>query len=422
MRAYRDLLRNNPQFARLWIAQAVSLLGDWFNTIVLSALVARYTDNSGLAIMLLLLARFLPPLIFSPLAGVLLDRFDRRRLLVASDLMQAVVVLGFLLAMDASLLWLIYLLTVVQFTLATVFEPGRSALLPSVVRYEDLVAANVLGSVTWSTMLAIGGAAGGLVAAVLGIEFALIFNAVSFLASGALIYSLRVDARPASALAADTSGGVGLSDYVAGLRYARQRPPIALALLIKLGGNFGNIDSILIVFATYLFVVGEDGAGSLGLLWCAFGVGSILGPLLLNYWNDQSVRVLRRLVVVSYGIMTIGWLVIGAAPTLLIAAGGIVLKAMGGSGYWTYSSVILQKSVDDAYLGRMFSLDMAGFQLATVISILVTGAALELLGVDAVRAITFATAAVSVIPFIGGWLAVRWLEQRDRRLVTAAAD
>ena len=84
MRSYIKLLRENPGFARLWYAQVVSLFGDWFNIIALSGLVAHYTDNSGLAVSGLLLARVLPPFIVSPFAGVLIDRFDRKRLLIIS--------------------------------------------------------------------------------------------------------------------------------------------------------------------------------------------------------------------------------------------------------------------------------------------------------------------------------------------------
>lgn len=421
MRAYLNLLRANPQYARLWLAQAISLLGDWFNTIVLSALVTRYSENSGLAISLLLLARFLPPLIFSPVAGVLLDRYDRRKILIASDVLRAVIVPGFLLVDSPGELWLIYALTVLQFSIGAVFEPGRAALMPSLVQREDLVKANILGSITWSAMLAIGGAAGGLVAAVLGTEFALIFDAGTFLLSAALIVAIRPPRRRELPEISAGSGS-GLRDYIDGLRYAVRNPATGLALLIKAGGNFGNIDTILVVFATSLFVVGQDGTGSLGVLWSAFGVGAVIGPLIIDRFNDRTVARMRRLVLVGYAMMTIAWVMLGAAPTLLIAAAAVLLKAMGGSVYWTYSSVIIQRSVDDAYLGRLFSLDMALFQLATVLSIIITGAALEALGQASVRAVTLGTAVISLIPLAIWGLAVHWIEHRERVVPRPAGD
>ena len=412
MLGYVRLLRNNPDYALLWYAQAISLIGDWFNTIVLSALVSRYSDGSGLAISGLLLARFLPPLLVSPLAGVLLDRFDRRRLLIFSDLARVVIVLGFLLATSPDRLWLIYLLTILQFSLSALFEPGRSAIMPSLVRHEDLVQANVLGSVTWSVMLAIGGASGGLVAALFGVETALLFDAATFLISALLILRIRLNR---VVIEPQEREGISFRDFVDGLRFAAAHPPTAAALLVKLGGNFGNYDTIMIVYATSLFVYGDQGSGSLGVLWSAFGIGAILGPILVNRLNDGSIRVMRRLIIIGYIFVSIGWFLIGGAPVLVIAALATVVKAMGSSIYWTYSSVILQKSAPDEFLGRIFSLDLAGFQLATVISTLVTGLTVETLGVGAVREIVFVTGIVSLIPLALWTLIVRWLEQQEIR-------
>ncbi len=127
-----------------------------------------------------------------------------------------------------------------------------------------------------------------------------------------------------------------------------------------------------------------------------------------------SVRTLRRLIILGYVAVTLGWVVIGFAPSLWLAALGMLFKAIGSSIYWTYSSVILQKTVDHHFMGRMFSLDYAGFQFATVASVLITGLALQALGNEQVRTVVFVTTLASLIP-LGGWIAiVRWLETRER--------
>jgi MFS family permease len=177
MSDYFKLLRENPDFTRLWLAQVVSLFGDWFSLIVLSALVAQYsagTEWTGLAVSGFLLAHFVPPLILSPWAGVLVDRFDRKRILILSDVSRAVVVALLLLANSPDRLWLIYVLTVIQFALSTVFEPGRSAIMPSLIPNKDLVAANTLSSITWSVMLAVGAITGGVIASLFGTTAALL--------------------------------------------------------------------------------------------------------------------------------------------------------------------------------------------------------------------------------------------------------
>src|SRR5258706_9694825 len=118
---YTELLRKNPSYLRLWMAQAVSLLGDWFTTIALSALVAHYTNGSGVAVSLLLLSRIIPQLAVGPLAGVLVDRLNRKHLLIFSDMLRTGIVLMFLTITGPDRLWLIYILSALQFSLSALF-------------------------------------------------------------------------------------------------------------------------------------------------------------------------------------------------------------------------------------------------------------------------------------------------------------
>ncbi len=408
---YIRLLRRNPNFARLWYAQAISLLGDWFNTIILSALVARYSDNAGLAVSILLLTRFLPPLLVSPIAGVLLDRFDRRRLLIVSDVARVFIVFGYLFAASPDHIWLIYVLSALQFSFSALFEPGRSALLPGLVKPDDLVRANLLSSVTWSVMLAVGGALGGFVSAVLGAQIGLILDAGTFAVSALLIASIRVNPVMAALNTAEATDTPNTAGFIEGLRYARRQPGLIPALLVKAAGSIGNMDVAIVIYGTLLFAIGQDGSASLGLLWSAFGVGAVLGPVLINRLNDGRVRSMRSLIIAGYALMTVGWFALAGAPGLLLAMLAITVRAMGGSINWTYSSVIIQKTVADDYLGRMFSLDQAAFQAMTVVSIIVTGLALQAFGDSAVREILAVTGLLSILPLIGWTLMVRWLRR-----------
>lgn len=417
---YRGVLARNPAYARLWTAQAISLAGDWFNFIAIVAVIARLSNDSGLAISLALLARELPRVLFSPFAGVLLDRFDRRRFLIWSDFARVPVVLCFLLVDQFASLPLAYLLILIQFSLSAIFEPGRSALVPSTVREEDLIDANILGSVTWSVMLAVGGALGGFVSAVAGTNFAFVFDAVTFFVSGLLILAVHPNPAAAKVASVVNSGRVGLGDFVDGLRYARSHPPVLASLFIKVGGGIGNIDTFVILYATTLFVVGQGGSGTLGILWSVFGVGAVVGPLLASRRSDGSVRSMRRWVIASYGAITLGWLLFGGAGSLLIACVAIFIKAMGSSTYWTYSAVIIQKTVEDAYLGRMFALDFGLFELMQTFSIVITGVVLDSLGGE-LRAVVFATGLISLIPFILWSLIVPRLERWEQQPVPFAA-
>ena len=129
---YVELLRGNRSFRQVWLGQVVSQLGDWFDTIALYTIILHLT-GSGRAVGLLLVARFVPSFLVGSLSGVVADRFSRHSIMIISDLLRAVVVLGFLFVRRADQLWIIYVLTVVQLALSTFFEPAKTAIIPSIV-------------------------------------------------------------------------------------------------------------------------------------------------------------------------------------------------------------------------------------------------------------------------------------------------
>lgn len=423
MQQYFRILSAYPDFRRLWLANVISLTGDWFNTIVMSALVVRYSPGSeGTAISLLLLARFVPPMIISPLAGVLIDNLNRKHLLIASNLLRALVVLSFLLVIeDPALLWVVYLLNIVQFILGAVFEPGQAAMIPSLVAREDWVQANTLFSVTWSVMLAFGAAVGGLVATLFGAAFALAVDSLTFLLGAWFIWSIKgytFTPTPREQRAQSHQTG-GLLD---GLRFLRRTPQVFTTLLVKFGNSIGNVDALMTIFATQVFVIGQDGQGSLGIMYAIFGVGALLGPILLNRWNDGTPQVMRGLIMIGFVLIVFGWVVIGWSGTLWILLFGLFLRAMGGSANWTYSTIIIQKTTPNAYLGRMFSLDMMAYYVATVASTLIHGQLIDYFGAANVRN----AALVMIVPsalILLAWIRIaRWVAQHHPVTATPTAS
>lgn len=357
MHAYLALLRRRPQFRLLWLAQLVSLLGDWFSAIATVMLVNRYTDSS-LAVGGLFLARSLPPFVIGPLAGLVADRFSRRVILVTADLLRAGVVLGFLLVDGPDRAWLLYALTAAQFTVSAFFEPARAALVPGVVPADDLLTANVLSSVTWSAMLSLGAAVGGLVAAVLGVRAALVIDSLSFVVSAVLISRIVAPAQPA--LHAHTGGW---TELLAGWRYVRAHAHIGVVALVKGLGQFGSVDVLAVVYARRVFPLGAEGGAALGLMLAFMGVGTVLGPLLGDRLHDGSARSLQRSILGGYALSALGWLLVGVAPSLPVVLAGWALRGMGGSINWTYSDVLLQMKVPNHVLGRVYALDLAFFTM-----------------------------------------------------------
>ena len=238
-------------------------MGDWFNTIALYTIILQLT-GSGRDVGLLLVARFVPSFLFGPVAGVVADRFSRQRIMIVSDLLRAVVVLGFLFVRRADQLWIVYVLTVLQLGLSTFFEPAKTAAIPSIVEDRELVAANAISSVTWSAMLTIGAALGGIMTSAFGTDVSFVLDAATYLLSAALIGSIRVPKRKKRERQKLSLGRIlGITETIEGIRYVKDRPRVLALLLVKPAwGLGGGILTLLAVFGERIFPVGKNAAGA----------------------------------------------------------------------------------------------------------------------------------------------------------------
>jgi MFS family permease len=410
MNSYFSFLQLRPRFRSLWLAQVISLTGDWFNTIASVIIVNRYSA-SGLAVGGLFIARALPPFLLGPLVGVVADRFDRRKVLVLSDLLRAGIVLGFLLVDRPERLWLLYVLTVLQFSVSAFFEPARATLVPALVENDELLTANTLSSITWSAMLTLGGAIGGLTASLFGVRVSLVVDAASFLASAVLVLSIPGHFRASTVHALES----GWHNFVDGMNYVRRNWDVGLVTLVKALGQVGSFDIIAALYAAHVFRQGQEGATTLGLMFTAFGVGAVLGPLISNRLGDSSAVWLRRAILGGFICMPLAWLIVGTAPALPVALAGCVLRGAGGSINWTYSDVLLQMTVPNHLLGRVFAFDIAIFTLAVSISLWLTGFITDEFHLHP-RTIVLLLAMGSLGPLIMWGAALRWQSRRAETL------
>src|SRR5438046_7203176 len=192
---YAELLRANRAFRFLWLGQVVSQMGDWFDTIAVYTIALRLTGSTR-SVALIMVARFLPSVLIGPLSGVVADRFSRRSIMITSDILRALVVLGFLFVRRPDQMWLVYVLTIFQLGFSAFFEPAKTAAIPSIVSDRELLPANAIASVTWSAMLTLGAALGGFVAGVFGTNAVFVIDSLSFVASALLIASVHFPKRP----------------------------------------------------------------------------------------------------------------------------------------------------------------------------------------------------------------------------------
>lgn len=378
---YFSLLRDNRNYRYLWFGQVVSLLGDWFNLIASAQLITEFT-SSGIAISALFLVRFLPLFLFTPFAGVLADRYNRRTIMIVSDLLRAVTVLSFLLVRVTHQIWLLYLLTVIQFALSALFSPARSAILVSVVRERELITANALDSFTWSTMLALGSLLGGLVAALFGADAAFILDALTFVLSAWVISRVVLVARSETATAVSHTSWF---DFLDGFRYLWYAPFVLAISLVKAVGAllWGGINVLELTFAESIFRLNDvawgvgrtiDGmTATLSFIYIISGIGTGLGPLMMRQWlGDRPVRIFLG-ITIGVVMMTFGTWYLGVAATLPFFLMATFIRTTGTGVMWVFSSAMLQLLISERFRGRVFAFELAILTLTQSISILMAG-------------------------------------------------
>ncbi len=411
-RSYRDLLRDNPRYRRFWLAGVISQLGNWFNYIAVFVLLTNLGGGGG-TVSWFLIAKFLPTTIFGPAAGVLADRFSRKAIMIAADLTRIGVVLAFLAVRRPEQIWLVYLLAVAQETLWTFFDPARRASTPNLVSRAQLPLANALSGATWSVLLALGAALGGLTTALWGWRTAIVVDAATFALSAAILATIDLPQTRPSAQERPRSSWRQLSgweDIQAGYRYLRHNPEVARIMLVKSGWALsGGILVMLTVFGEQVFRIGGHGGGS-GLFYSFRGIGAAIGPILAWRLLGDDTPAMYRGIAAAFFISSGAYLAFSMAPHIAIALPLVLVGHIGGSIQWVFSTTLLQQMVPDYVRGRVLAAEMALLTLVLSLSTLATGQALDA-GLGP-RPVTAALALLFLLP------GLFWLLQIRRKRLT----
>jgi MFS family permease len=391
--ALLHLLKRNADFRRLFFASVVSLGGDWFAYVAVSGLVIDDTGREG-AGALVFAASVLPVFLAAPLAGVIADRVDRKRLMIAADLLRVVPALGLLVA-DAQHLPVLALVCVATIAaLSAFFEPVTAAVLPNVVAPRDLSLAQSTMGAVWGSMLFIGAAIGGLIAAALGRPASFVLNAATFAVSALLVWRIRAPFQQDRSLQVTTLWRA-MGDV---WRFVRPRKVSRSLLVTKAGVGIGNgLVGLLPAYALTMFGAGDLG---IGLLVAARGLGAFLGPFggrALTRGRGQRLLLVTGLSIVCYGLC---YLLLPSARTLTIGVACVICAHMGGGSQWMLSTYGLQVTTPDGIRGRIMSVDFGLATLAMGVSSLAAGGLTEIIGL---RPTSYALSLVSVIAG-AGWL------------------
>jgi len=364
---YWRLLRDNRDFRLLYTGTLVSLGGDWFLTVALLDLVLQLTGSATLA-SLMLLCQTLPIFFFTPLAGHIVDKVDRRKLMIVVDVMRTGACLLPLLARTPAMLPFAYIGVILISIGSAYFEPAAQAALPNIVAPEDLGPANVLMGSTWGTMLAVGAAIGGVVTMRFGRDISFIVDAASFLGSAGVLWMMR--ARFSEARTPGHEHPPLLESMRETARYAKKAPRLLALLVVKGGyGTGAGTIAMLSVFGKEVF---KAGAMGIGLLFCARGIGALLGPFVIRALirrDDAQYRAIT-LCVLAFGA---GYMILGFSKTLAVGLAGILLAHLGGGAAWQTSTYGLQREAPDWIRGRIFSADYGFLTLTMSLSSLAAG-------------------------------------------------
>jgi predicted MFS family arabinose efflux permease len=416
--SYLRLVKENRNFRRLWLAQIVSEIGDWFYTLSIYTLLLQLTGRAS-SVALALVLQVLPQTFVGPAAGVINDRLRRKHVMITADVVRVFVVLAMLLVRSRSTVWLIYPLLLAETIMAAFFEPARNSVIPNIAAKDEVLIANTLSSATWSVNLLIGASVGGLVAAFFGRDAVFVLNALSFLGSAILIGGMHfAEPHAQSVSPLRPRDLVDFSPVLEGIRYIRNHRTILPAVFAK-GGELmiGPSWVIFTVLGAHEFAVRwhniEPGRGAMlgmSVLLGGRGIGALFGPMISARWAGRSDRRLQLGILLGYLTIAVGYGSLGACGTVWLASLCALIAHAGGSTVWVFSTTLLQLHSEDRFRGRVFAADL-GFSMLTIAAgAYVCGRFLDA-GVAA-RTVATWTGLVMVMPAVLWALTMRSAETR----------
>jgi MFS family permease len=346
---------------RLWASGAiVSNTGTWMQRVAQDWLVlTQLTNNSGISVGITTGLQFAPVLLLAPVAGVVADRFERRKVLIGTQVSSAILalILGLLVVTNSAQLWQVYVLAALLGVVAAIDAPARQAFVSELVPIEDLPNAVGLNSASFNAGRLIGPGIAGILIHLFGTGPVFLINAATF---GAVVLSLtrmrRAELRPQPR----ARGGKG--SVRAGLAYVRHRPDLILILaVVGMVGTFGlNFQITSALMARLVF---HKGAGEYGLLGSIMAIGSLGGALLAARREHPRLRLVIG-ATLAFGVFSIVAAVMPTYGTFAIALFPIGLSSLT---LMTAANATVQLSTEPAMRGRVMALYMAIFMGGTPI-------------------------------------------------------
>jgi MFS family permease len=392
--SYIGLLRSNGPYRRLFTANEISYIGDWFSMIALFLLAGEASDNSPLAIAGVLATRSFTFAPLEPLTGMLADRYPRKWLMVLGNVWSLVMLVSALALGMLESLESVYLLGMAMVVGRAISSNAESAYVPNICTKEELLSANALSSGGWSAAMGIGAGIGGLTISKYGIETALWIDSLTFLIAILIILSLP-HGGPEKSTRRLFSPRAMLGEIVSGWSYILSMPSIRRVVLAKaMWASGGGAQVFLLILIGKEAGFGDVAAG-IGILYMARGFGSGFGPVV-------SRRVMANRMMIPYllgGVLVISgafYIAVAASEWTVIILVYVFISHAASGVNWVLSTTMLQQRSEDAWLGRVFGTDSLGITLTMGLSTVAAGLILEN-GILTLRETIVATGALQIL-------------------------
>ena len=337
----------NRSFAYLWTGQLVSTIGSSLTSLAASILVYRLT-GSALSVGLMLMATALPSVFLGLIAGVFVDRLDRKRIMVVADLIRAVLVTAIPFLLPYGIAWL-YIMVALTAAVGQFFDPAHSSVLPEVASDEELAAANSLIAISSFGSTAIGFAASGLIASAFPIEWAFYLDGLTFLISAAAIMAIRL---PHVAVEGETNVATVVRNLGAGARFLFGTPILRSLFIISapVFVIFGLQNSLLLPFALRALGASEL---EFGLQEGLTSVGFVVGSLLMARLADRLPA--GRWIALSFIGMGITGVLYSQASSVVLAIVIIMVSGLLNAPSAIARQLIVQRNTSREVRGRVYS-------------------------------------------------------------------
>ena len=375
-------LLRQPNFARLWWGSLISLTGNRVLSVALPFYVYQQT-GSTLATATMVIATIIPSILLSTVAGVMIDRWDRRRVMIVANLILAVVLLPLLAVGSTGWIWLVYLVAFAETSIAIFFGLAENALLPQIVAPDQLLSANSLNSLNDTFARLIGPALGGLLLAVWGLESIVLFDCISYLLAGLLVFTVSAPpeqtraVRPPAA-STDISPTSFWREWTDGATIVRREQLIAVLFVVigltTLGGTM--MDPL---YAPFVHAILQESSATFGWLLTLQGMGGIIGGVVIGRFAAR----IKPAYLFSSSAIAAGIILAILFQSVALSVVSLLFFVVGipSVGARVGLQTLLQESVTDAYRGRVGGLLTMVGSLLELLSVSFAGVMGDTIGI-----------------------------------------